>query len=66
MVLDVVRIENTGKGEKSVADDLEAVLRKIENWHQGSIACYRIGFRDDQALEHSIEWYGKKAIVCRG
>jgi hypothetical protein len=42
MALDVVKIEDTGKGEKSVADDLEAVLRKIEDWHQGSIAGYRI------------------------
>jgi hypothetical protein len=35
MVLDVVKIQDTGKGEKSVADDLEAVLKKIEDWHQG-------------------------------
>ena len=34
MVLDVVKIQDTGKGEKSVAEDLEAVLKKIENWHQ--------------------------------
>jgi len=26
MVLDIVKIQDTGKGEKSVADDLEAVL----------------------------------------
>ena len=36
------KIQDTGKGKKSVADDLEAVLRKIEYWHQGSIARYRI------------------------
>jgi hypothetical protein len=30
-----VKIQDTGKGKKSVADDLEAVLRKIEYWHQG-------------------------------
>jgi hypothetical protein len=33
-----VKIQDTGKGKKSVAEDLEAVLRKIEYWHQGSIA----------------------------
>jgi hypothetical protein len=29
MVLDVVKIKDAGKGEKSVADDLEAVLRQF-------------------------------------
>jgi hypothetical protein len=38
MVLDVVKIRDTDNAEKSVADDLEAVLQRIENWHQGSIA----------------------------
>ena len=43
MVLDVVKIQDTGKREESVADDLEAVLRNIENSRQGSIAGYRMG-----------------------
>jgi hypothetical protein len=42
MNLNVVKIHETGKGLKSVADDLEAVLRKIERWHQRSIAGYSI------------------------
>jgi hypothetical protein len=29
MVLNTVKIQDIGKGEKSVADDLEAVLKKI-------------------------------------
>ena len=37
MVLGVVRIQDTGKGKKSVAEDLEAVLIKIEDRHRGSI-----------------------------
>jgi hypothetical protein len=40
-----VKIQDTGKGKKSVAEDLEAVLRKIEYWHQGSIARFRISHR---------------------
>jgi hypothetical protein len=36
-----IKIQDTGKGAKSVAEDLEAVLRKIESWHQGSIAAAR-------------------------
>jgi hypothetical protein len=31
-------ITNTGKGKKSVVEDLSAVLQKIEYWHQGSVA----------------------------
>jgi hypothetical protein len=31
MLLDILRIQGTGKGEKPVAEDLEAVLEKIEN-----------------------------------
>jgi hypothetical protein len=42
MVLNVTKIQDIGKGDKSVADDLEAVLGKIESCHQGSIAGYRI------------------------
>jgi len=38
MTLNVIKIQDTGKGAKSVAEDLEAVLRKIEYWHQGSVA----------------------------
>jgi hypothetical protein len=38
MTPDAVEIQDTGKGKKAVADDLDAVLHKIEHWHQGSIA----------------------------
>jgi len=29
-------IKDSGKGKKSVVEDLPAVLRRIEHWHQGS------------------------------
>jgi len=56
-------IQDTGKGKKSVADDLEAVLRKIEYWHQGSIAKYRISYMNSQGTEHLVEWNGQTARV---
>jgi hypothetical protein len=56
-----VEIQDTGKGKKSVADDLEAVLRKIEYRHQGSIARYRISYRSTQGTEHLVDWDGKTA-----
>ena len=33
MNLKVVKIQDTGTGLRAVAEDLEAVLRKIEDWH---------------------------------
>ena len=57
MVLDTVKIQDAGEGKKSIASDLEAVLRKIENWHQGSIAGYQISFRDTRSrAPHRVEW----------
>jgi len=43
----VIKIQDTGKGTKSVAEDFGAVLRKIQEWHQGSI---------------SVQWFGSKAL----
>lgn len=39
-------IRDTGKGTKSVLDDLPAVIRRIEHWHQGSIAAFDITIFD--------------------
>ena len=58
-----VTIQDTGKGKKSVADDLEAVSLKIEYWHQGSIARYQISYVSAQGTEHLIEWDGRAARV---
>jgi hypothetical protein len=57
--LNVIKIKDTGKRAKSVADDLEAVLRKIEHWHQGSIA----GYQRTDGTEYVVEWDGEKARV---
>jgi len=55
------RRADTGKSAESVTDNLEAVPRKIENGHQGSIAGYRISQQDTQGTEHVVQWDGKKA-----
>jgi hypothetical protein len=31
-------VTDTGRGAKSVAEDLPAAPRRIEHWHQGSVA----------------------------
>jgi hypothetical protein len=58
-----VKILDTGKGKKSVGDDLETVLLKIEYWHQSSIARYRISYTSTQGTEHLVEWDGQTARV---
>jgi hypothetical protein len=45
-----ITITDTGKGKLSVANDIEAVLRKIEFWHQGSIASFKITY--GMSMEH--------------
>ena len=61
MTVKTIKIEDTGKGRKSVADDLEAVLRKIEWWHQGSIVGFLISYRGTDGVWHQISWDGKQA-----
>jgi hypothetical protein len=39
-------IQDTGKGKKSVVEDLPAVLRRIEHWHQGSVAHLKLTILD--------------------
>jgi hypothetical protein len=54
MTVKTIKIHDTGKGLKSVKDDLEAVLKKIEGWHQGSIAGFLISYRDRDGVWHEI------------
>jgi hypothetical protein len=49
-----IKIVDSGKGTTSVADDLEVVLQKSEDWQQGSIAGFKIGYRDAEGLEHEV------------
>jgi hypothetical protein len=58
-----IKIRDTGKGTKAVADDLEAILRKIEGWHQGSISGFHISYLDTTGSWHQVSWDGKKATV---
>jgi len=46
MSTNVITITDLDLGNRSVTNDIENVLRKIEYWHQGSIATFRIMYRD--------------------
>jgi hypothetical protein len=61
MTVKEIKIHDTDKGLKSVADDLEAVLMKIEGWHQGSIAGFLISYRGTDGVWHQLSWDGKEA-----
>jgi hypothetical protein len=45
---------HTTLGKLSVTDDIEAVLRKIEYWHQRSIAAFKIMYRDEHGVWNGI------------
>jgi hypothetical protein len=45
MVLNRIKIIDLNRGSASVTNDIGNMLRKIEAWHQGSVAGYRIMYR---------------------
>ena len=57
----VVSIFDTGLGQRSVTEDIEAVLQKIEYWHQGSISPFKIMCRDGKGFWNGVQWDGKTA-----
>jgi hypothetical protein len=62
ITVETIKIRDTGKGTKAVADDLEAVLRKIEGWHQGSVTDFLVSYGDTHGTWHQISWDGKEAV----
>src|SRR5271165_7553402 len=48
----VISIVDLNLGNRSLTNDIESVLRKIEHYHQGSIVGFNIMYRD--YLHHSI------------
>ena len=46
----------------SVTNDIEAVLRKIEYWNQGSIVGLKILYHDEQGVLDGVWWDGQRAV----
>jgi hypothetical protein len=61
---DTISITDTGKGRVSVINDIQSVLRKIEYWHQGSIAGFKITYRDENGIWNGIRWDGQHAYIA--
>jgi hypothetical protein len=57
----MITITDTTVGKLSVTKDIDAVLRKIEHWHQGSIAPFKIMYRDEHGAWNAIRWNGQSA-----
>lgn len=59
----VILIVDTGLVKCSVTDDIEAVLRKIEFWRQGSITRFKTLCRDGKGFWNGVRWEGKTAAL---
>src|SRR5215510_4772631 len=59
--LNRIKIVDSNTGKASVTNDIESVLRKIQAWHQGSIAGYQIMYRDAEGYWDGVEWDGESA-----
>jgi hypothetical protein len=57
----VISIVDTCLGKCLVSEDIEAVLRKIEYWDQGSITRFKIMYRDGKGFWYEVRWNGKTA-----
>jgi hypothetical protein len=58
---DVIAIVDLDLGHRSVTNDIENVLRKIEHYHQGPITAFKIMYRDSEGVWDGVDWDGKRA-----
>jgi hypothetical protein len=59
LFLEPISIADLNLGKVSVTNDIEAVLRKIEYWHQGSVAAFKIMYRDENGVWDGVRWDGQ-------
>jgi hypothetical protein len=57
----VISIVDLNLGNRSLTNDIESVLRKIEHYHQGSIVGFNIMYRDSEGVWDGINWDGEHA-----
>lgn len=55
----IISIVHLSLGNRSVTNDVENVLRKIEYFHQAPIVGFRIMYRDCQGIWDGIAWDGQ-------
>jgi hypothetical protein len=57
----VISIVDLDLGNASVTNNIESVLRKIEDCHQGSIVGFKIMYHDSEGVWDGIHWDGEHA-----
>ncbi len=57
----VISIVDLNLGNRSVTNDIENVLRKIEHFHQAPITGFLIMYRDYEGVWDGIHWDGEHA-----
>ena len=60
---DTIEIVDTGQGQLSVEDDLEAVIRLVEYWHMSSVRKFKVICQDPPGARHEVQWDGRSWIV---
>ena len=58
----VISIVDLNLGNRSVTNDVENVLRKIEHFHQAPIFGYKLMYRDYEGTWDGIQWDGERAL----
>jgi hypothetical protein len=56
-------ISITYLGAGSIHEEVARILRRIEHWHQGPVASYRILYQDAAGLGGEVAWDGENAEV---
>jgi hypothetical protein len=56
-------ISITYLGTDSIHEESGRILRRIEHWHQGPIASYRILYQDAAGMGGEVKWNGENAEV---
>ena len=49
-----------------MTNDMEAVLREIMYWHRGSLAGFKIMYRDEHGVWDAVSWDGEGADAGDG
>jgi hypothetical protein len=61
----VISVTDLKSGKGSFVEHIEKALRKITYWHQGSIAGFRILYRDTDGLGGEVRWDGAHAEILQ-
>ena len=59
----MISITDLKLGKQSLVEEIKKVLRKIEYYHNGSIASFRILYRDSDGMGGEVKWDGQRAEI---